>query len=215
MVMFDDYSSTENGNSQNGELDSLNKEYNGNNTDQSDGGSEGNTSYREEEHHKKNENTSFILSKKKRVYITHGKNVRFIEPIKKLLQFGELDAIVSAEKQSVSQPVTDKVMNDMRSCGAAIIHVDDEKKMMDKDAKEVIVINPNVLIEIGAAMALYGRRFILLIKNGISLPSNLTGLYEVRYDGDSLDGDVTIKLLEAINDMKKVPHPSEETAIKN
>lgn len=94
-------------------------------------------------------------------------------------------------------------MGDMRMCGAAIIHVEDEQRLMDKEAKEHIVLNPNVLIEIGAAMALYGRRFILLVKEGIKLPSNLQGLYEVRYSGDSLDGNDTIKLLEAINEMKK------------
>jgi predicted nucleotide-binding protein len=49
----------------------------------------------------------------------------------------------------------------------------------------VIAINPNVLMEIGAAMALYERRFILLVRQGVKLPSNLQGLYEVRYSGDT------------------------------
>jgi len=141
-------------------------------------------------------------ARSKRVYITHGKNKRFVEPIKKLLKFGELESIVSVEKQSVSEPVPDKVMNDMRTCGAAIIHVEDEKHLLDKKGQEHIVLNPNVLIEIGAAMALYGRRFILFVKEGVKLPSNLQGLFEVRYKSDSLDGDSTVKLLEAINDMK-------------
>lgn len=145
--------------------------------------------------------------KKKRVFITHGKDKSFVEPIKKLLLFGELEPVVSVEKQSVSQPVPDKVMNDMRSCGAAIIHVDAEVKLIDKDLQEHVVLNPNVLIEIGAAMALYGRRFILLVKTGVTLPSNLQGLYEVRYSGEALDGDATIKLLEAIREMKTHASP--------
>ena len=120
--------------------------------------------------------------KERRVFITHGKNKQFVDPIRKLLSFGEMEAVVSVEKQSVSQPVSDKVMNEMRSCGAAIIHVEDELKLVDSDANEHIVLNPNVLIEIGAAMALYGRRFILLVKSGIKLPSNLQGLFEVRYE---------------------------------
>lgn len=99
---------------------------------------------------------------KRRVFITHGNNKTFINPIKKLLGFGELEAVVSTQRQSVSQPVPDKVMNDMRGCGAAIIHVDAEQKLINQDAEEQIVLNPNVLMEIGAAMALYGRRFILL-----------------------------------------------------
>lgn len=143
----------------------------------------------------------------KKVFITHGKNRDFIEPIKKLLKFGELEAIVSVDKTSVSVPVPDKVMNDMRSCGAAIIHVEGEMTVLDKEAKEHNILNPNVLIEIGAAMALYGRRFILLVKDGAKLPSNLQGLFEVRYSGTTLDGDATIRLLEAINDIKNQKLP--------
>lgn len=142
----------------------------------------------------------------KRVFITHGKNKAFVEPIKKYLQFGELEAVVAVERQSVSEPVPDKVMNDMRSCGAAIIHVEEEMKLVDvSTTTEHVVLNPNVLIEIGAAMALFGKRFILLVKDGVKLPSNLQGLYEVRYTGESLDGEVTLKLLEAINELKKRP----------
>jgi hypothetical protein len=44
------------------------------------------------------------------------------------------------------------------------------------------VINPNILIEIGAAMALHGRRFVLLVEKGIKLPQQPPGLVrgEVR-----------------------------------
>jgi predicted nucleotide-binding protein len=99
-------------------------------------------------------------------------------------------------------------MNDMRSCGGAIIHVDAEQVITDKDGKEHVLINANVLMEIGAAMALYGRRFILLVKEGVSLPtSNTQGLYEVRYTGDALDANVAMGILDAINDMKNHPLP--------
>ena len=141
----------------------------------------------------------------RRVFITHGKNKAFVEPIKKLLTFGEHEAVVAVEKQTVSEPVPEKVMNDMRSCGAAIIHVEGEMKLVDATATEHVMLNPNVLIEIGAAMALFGSRFILLVKEGVKLPSNLSGLYCVRYAGETLDGDVTIRLLEAINELKKRP----------
>ena len=148
-------------------------------------------------------------ARRKRVFITHGKNRSFLDPIKKLLAFGEMEPVVSVDQQTVSKPVPDKVLADMRGCGAAIIHVDADRVLMDSEAKEHILLNENVLIEIGAAMALYGRRFILLVKDGVRLPSNLQGLYEVRYEGDQLDGNATIKLLEAINDIKNNPLPTE------
>lgn len=147
--------------------------------------------------------------RRRKVFITHGKNRELVEPIKKLLEFGELTPVVSVDRQSVSKPVPEKVMDDMRACGAAIIHVDADRTIADKDSNEHILLNPNVLIEIGAAMAFYGRRFILLVKDGVKLPSNLQGLYEVRYTNDTLDANATIKLLEAIKDIKNYSLPTD------
>lgn len=145
--------------------------------------------------------------RRRRVFITHGKNRDLVEPIRKLLEYGELDPVVSVDRQSVSKPVPEKVMDDMRGAGAAIIHVDADRTIVDKEGNDHVLLNPNVLIEIGAAMAFYGKRFILLVRDGVKLPSNLQGLYEVRYAGDVLDAAATIKLLEAIKDIKNHPLP--------
>jgi predicted nucleotide-binding protein len=150
--------------------------------------------------------------RRRRVFVTHGQNRDLVDPVKKLLEFGELEPVVSVERQSVSKPVPEKVMDDMRSCGAAIIHVDADRTITDKDSNEHVLLNPNVLIEIGAAMAFYRRRFILLVRDGVKLPSNLQGLYEVRYTGETLDANATIKLLEAIRDIKNYALPTQSAS---
>jgi predicted nucleotide-binding protein len=147
--------------------------------------------------------------RRRKVFITHGKSRELVEPIKRLLEFGELVPVVSVERQSVSKPVPEKVMDDMRACGAAIIHVDADRTVTDQEGAEHVLLNPNVLIEIGAAMAFYGRRFILLVRDGVKLPSNLQGLYEVRYTNETLDAHATIRLLEAIKDIKNYALPVE------
>jgi predicted nucleotide-binding protein len=153
--------------------------------------------------------------RRKKVYVTHGKNRDLVESIRKLLEYGELQPVVSVEKPSVSKPVPEKVMDDMRSCGAAIIHVDADITIEDKEGNEHVFLNPNVLIEIGGAMAFYGKRFVLLVREGVKLPSNLQGLYEVRYAGESLDAHATIKLLEAIKDIKNYALPTQSLDIKS
>lgn len=150
--------------------------------------------------------------RRRKVFITHGKSRELVDPIKRLLEFGELAPVVSVERQSVSKPVPEKVMDDMRACGAAIIHVDADRTVVDQDGTEHVLLNPNVLIEIGAAMAFYGRRFILLVRDGVKLPSNLQGLYEVRYTNETLDAHATIRLLEAIKDIKNYALPTESSA---
>lgn len=138
-----------------------------------------------------------------RVFITHGKNDKIVAQVKELLVYGKFDPIVSVEKHTVSRPVPDKVLDEMRECSAAVIHVGAEKMLIDEKGKQHPVLNPNVLIEIGAAMALYGRNFILLVERGTELPSNLQGLYEVRYEGDGLDHEATMRLLKSFNDFDK------------
>jgi predicted nucleotide-binding protein len=137
-----------------------------------------------------------------RVFITHGRNKEILSQLKDLLTFGGFTPIVAIEQEAVSKPVPDKVLDDMRSCDAAIIHVGTDMKLIDGDGIEHKMLNQNVLIEIGAAMALYGRSFILLVETGATLPSNLQGLYEVRYVGEKLDYDATMKLLKAFNDFR-------------
>ena len=66
-------------------------------------------------------------------------------------------------------------------------------------------------IHIKTHQSLHDGRFaypVLLVREGVKLPSNLQGLFEVRYSGDTLDAVSTIKLLEAIKDMKNYALPS-------
>jgi hypothetical protein len=139
----------------------------------------------------------------KRVFITHGKNKRILDQVKEIVTYGGFEPIVAVERESGAKPVPEKVMADMRTCAAAVIHVAVDEVLFDKERNERPQINGNVLIEIGAAMALYpGYKFILLVEEGLKLPSNLQGLYECRYTGDELSGPATMKLLKAFNEFK-------------
>lgn len=142
------------------------------------------------------------LKTNRKVFISHGKDKAIVNQLKELLTYGDFEPVVSVEIETTSKPVPDKVMDDMRACGAGIIHVGTERKVTDDGGNEHQMLNQNVLIEIGAALALYEGRFILLVEQGTTLPSNLQGLYQVRYEGKKLDGDATLKLLKAFKNFK-------------
>jgi predicted nucleotide-binding protein len=137
-----------------------------------------------------------------KVFITHGKNAQILQQLKELLTFGKFEPIIAQEHETVSKPVPDKVLEDMRRCSAGVIHVATEDRLLDDRGNEHHKINENVLIEIGAAMALYGRNFILLSPKGLHLPSNLQGLYRCEYEGATLDYEATMKLLKAFNELE-------------
>ncbi len=143
-----------------------------------------------------------VMVKNRRVYISHGSNKKIVDQLKELLLYGDFEPVVSVEKETTARPLSEKVLGEMRSCGAGIIHVGTEETIIDKDGNEHLLLNYNVLIEIGAAMALYGSNYILLVEEGTKLPSNAYGLYEARYKGEVLDHDATMKMLRALKEFK-------------
>lgn len=143
-----------------------------------------------------------MAAKTNRVFISHGKKRAIVTQIKELLEFGSFDPVVSVEREATAISVPEKVFEDMRSCGAGVIHVGAEGKYLDKDGNELAKLNDNVLIEIGAAMALYGKKVILLVERGVALPSNLQGLYRCEFEGDKLEYDSTMKLLKTFSQFR-------------
>ncbi len=134
-----------------------------------------------------------------KIFISHGKNRQIVNQLKELLIFGKFEPVLSIEKKSTAIPVPEKVFEDMRACAAGIIHVMSEGELSDDKGNAYPQINDNVLIEIGAAMALYKKNIVLLVQKGVALPSNLQGLYRCDYEGEKLDYDATMKLLKIFN----------------
>ena len=144
--------------------------------------------------------TNLTAQDTNRVFITHGKNKNILEQVKEIVTYGKFEPVVAMEHETSAKPVPQKVMSDMRTCRAAVINVSTDNVLYNNEGNEVPLINENVLIEIGAAMALYHDKFVLLVEEGLDLPSNLQGLYECRYKGDELNMQATMKLLKAFNE---------------
>ncbi|WP_306575176.1 TIR domain-containing protein [Anaerotruncus massiliensis (ex Togo et al. 2019)] len=146
-----------------------------------------------------------LKKEKPNIFISHGKNnAIIIGQLKELLAYGQMEAIVSVERETTAIPVPDKVFDDMRNCDAGIIHIDTEEVPVGNGEQKFNRLNENVLIEIGAAIALYGKRVILLCKKGTVLPSNLQGLYRCEYEGTQLDYASTMKLLKTMQELREM-----------
>ena len=133
-----------------------------------------------------------------RVFIGHGRNPRILEQIKAILNFGKFEPVVAEDEETTAIPVPEKVMEAMHKCHAAIMNISAEAPVITEHGEEHFEINDNVLIEIGAAFVLYRKNVILVVDDRVDLPSNLQGLYECRYQGDSLDFDSAMKIQQAL-----------------
>jgi hypothetical protein len=135
-----------------------------------------------------------------RVFITRRNNKKILEQVKELVAFGKFEPVVGRDRET-ARPFLHNLMDEMRGCDTAVIHVGVDGLLLDADREPRI--GSDVLIEIGAAMALYGRNFVLLVEEGVELPANLQGLCECRYSGDELNMPATMKLFKAFDDFAR------------
>jgi predicted nucleotide-binding protein len=136
---------------------------------------------------------TFPIRRSPRVFITCRAGGKILEQVKELVLFGQIEPIVFRRNETTTAPLLSSLMEQMRGCDTAIVQVD--ANVLPREAEPRIL--PDLLIEIGAAMALYGRNFILLVEDSVALPLNLQGLCECRYRGDELAMPAMMELLRA------------------
>jgi predicted nucleotide-binding protein len=135
-----------------------------------------------------------------RVFISHSKNPAILDQLKTVLEFGRFVPVVAEEEETAAIPVPEKVLTSMRRCGSAVINVSADEAERHEGGR--YGINQNVLIEIGAAFALYDRRVVLVVDKRVQLPSNLQGLYRSEYEGDELGWTEGMKLQKALTNFR-------------
>ena len=140
-----------------------------------------------------------------RVFIAHGRDLTVASQLKELLEVVGLEPVIAIDEEATSKPLSEKVLGDLLSCSAGIIHIRPEPLLSDAADQEHMVLNQNVLIEIGAALAHFRDRFILLVEEGTELPSNIAGLYQVRYSGNELGHSASVRVLRALKQFDDAP----------
>jgi Predicted nucleotide-binding protein containing TIR-like domain len=143
------------------------------------------------------------VQRSQRVFITRTNGGKIFEQVKQLAASGRFVPVVARERGAADGPLLYDLVEQMRGCDTAIIHVTADPA--SPDAARRPQISGDVLIEIGAAMALYGREFVLLVEHGIALPPYLHGLRECRYSGDALNVAATMRLLRTFGSAAQPP----------
>lgn len=135
-----------------------------------------------------------------KVFISHGHNMDIVDQVETILDLADIEKEVAVKEETAAVPVPKKVMDAMRRCQAGIICVSVDEGLQDGDGN--FTINPNVLIEIGAAFVLYDEKVVLLWDKRLPVPSNLQGLYRCEFEGDNLDWHAGTRLMKAVRSFK-------------
>jgi hypothetical protein len=146
------------------------------------------------------------VQRSQRVFITRTHGVKILEHVNELAASGRFVPVVARERGAADGTLLYDLVEQMRSCDTAIIHV--TAGPTPPDADRPAQISGDVLIEIGAAMALYGREFVLLVEDAIALPPYLQGLRECRYSGAGLNMAAMMRLLRTFGSSAQPPSGS-------
>jgi CAP12/Pycsar effector protein, TIR domain len=105
---------------------------------------------------------TFPVRRSPRVFITSGGKI--LEQVKELVVFGQIEPIVFRRHETATAPLLSSLLEQMRDCDTAIVQVDANDLPREAEPR----IQADMLIEIGAAMALYGRNFVLLVEDSVA-----------------------------------------------
>ena len=122
-----------------------------------------------------------------KVFITQGVNKDILDQVRVIVSYGRNELMVSTDNNTNDESSLLDVIKDMKSCHTAVIHVSSEDLHRD---------NLRGLLNIGAAMAIYEKKFVILAHEDTTIPDELKGIPVCAYDADQLD---TMAFLRAFN----------------
>lgn len=133
------------------------------------------------------------------IFIGHGANKQPLEQLKNLLGQYKIPFRVAVEEANEFRPISEKVADVMKDCGAAILIFTADTEFKDANGSSVWKPSENVVYELGAASVLYGNRIIIFKEKLVSFPTNFRDIGHIAFDKDQLEAKVNELFKELIS----------------
>lgn len=137
---------------------------------------------------------------KNAIFIGHGKDRAAVDQLKELLSQMGLKSVVAQDEPHAGRPISQKVADCMRECGAGIFVVSGDDNATDTDGNTTKRARQNVIYELGAASFLYGQRIVIFKEAGVEFPSDFSDLGYIEYE----KGHLSDKFAELIRELVKL-----------
>lgn len=142
-----------------------------------------------------------------RVFIAYAKRDSLLEQIVDVVEACGFDHIVAPEEPPVSAAEMKDEIEAFRRCDAGIVHVSSPERITDVTGRQLLVFDPDELIELGRAVAQFGSKIVVLVDESTDLPRSLNLAHEVQMSGDDLEAFGLMSLLRALSEFRQ-EHPS-------
>jgi hypothetical protein len=120
------------------------------------------------------------------IFLGHGKNKEPLNQLKGILDQYRIPYKVAVEEANEFRPISQKVADIMKSCGAAILVFTSDEEFHDASGNIVWRPSENVVYELGAASVLYGKRIIIFKEKDVHFPANFRDIGYIEFDRSAL-----------------------------
>lgn len=127
-----------------------------------------------------------IKSQSNAIFLGHGKNEKPLEQLIKILDEYKIPHKEAIAEANAGRPISTKVADTMRECGAAILIFTADEKFKDEEGNEIWRPSENVAHELGASSVLYDNKIVIFKEDGVSLASNFSGIGYISFEKDKL-----------------------------
>jgi predicted nucleotide-binding protein len=124
------------------------------------------------------------------IFLGHGKSKKPLDQLIKTLDQYGIPHKQAVEEANRGRPISQKVAETMRECGAAILIFSADEKFTDEDGDEIWRPSENVVNELGAASVLYDNRIIIFKESSVTLATNYRDIGYIEFEKDALDAKV-------------------------
>lgn len=135
---------------------------------------------------------------KNAIFLGHGKDKGPLDQLTKLLGEYHLPYKVAEDEANKGRPISRKVADTMRECGAAILIFTADEEFTDKDGNTIYRPSENVVFELGAASVLYDARIIIFRDSRVQFPSNFKEIGYITFEAGQLSAKVNDLFRELI-----------------
>ncbi|MCH7730373.1 nucleotide-binding protein, partial [Patescibacteria group bacterium] len=140
-----------------------------------------------------------IKSPPNAIFLGHGKNEKPLNQLIKILDEYKIPHKEAIAEPNAGRPISTKVADTMRECGAAILIFTADEKFKDEEDNEIWRPSENVAHELGAASVLYDNKIVIFKEDEVSLASNFSGVGYISFKKDKLNdkaGELFRELVE-------------------
>ena len=133
----------------------------------------------------------------KQIFVAHGKNTKPLEQLKTILDQFHVPYKVAIDEPNQGRPISQKVTELMHECSSAIFIFTKDEETQDLDENTVYRPSDNVVYELGAASAMFGKKIVIFKENEVSFGSDFKDLGYISFDNDQL-GAKTMELMKEL-----------------